>query len=129
MVVTQVSTSAAAAGCEGSGFTALVWSADGGTLAGLSDRLCVWRFRPNAPGGQLLERSRVVRVFDTSSPRNRLFVSPKGRAPTFVTLETQSGTCFVFDPIEAVLMSLPTQQQQQPVLADVTLALANKGRK
>ncbi|VDD80977.1 unnamed protein product [Mesocestoides corti] len=113
MIASRSTISSDAAGCGGSGFVCLAWSADGGTLAGLSDRLCSWRIlvRPGGGGNQQqqqqqqLDRSRVIRVFDTTALRNRLFVSRASPGnpnlpPTMITLEAQSGVCFVFDPIE-----------------------------
>ncbi|VDM22104.1 unnamed protein product, partial [Hydatigera taeniaeformis] len=118
VIASRSAISSNAAGCGGSGFVCLAWSADGGTLAGLSDRLCSWRLitRPNtscAVGGsgggfhQVLDRSRVIRVFDTTDRRNRLFVSCASPGSpylpsTLIVLEVHSGICFVFDPIEMI---------------------------
>lgn len=121
MIASRSAISSNAAGCGGSGFVCLAWSADGGTLAGLSDRLCSWRLitRANASsavggsGGvlhQVLDRSRVVRVFDTIDRRNRLFVSCASPGSphlpsTLIVLEVHSGICFVFDPIDMIAPS------------------------
>nr|CDS20121.1 apoptotic protease activating factor 1 [Echinococcus granulosus] len=118
VIAARSAISSNAAGCGGSGFVCLAWSADGGTLAGLSDRLCSWRLitRANTSGAvgggfhQVLDRSRVVRVFDTTDRRNRLFVSCASPGSpylpsTFIVLEVHSGICFVFDPIEMIAPS------------------------
>ncbi|VDK37537.1 unnamed protein product [Taenia asiatica] len=117
VIASRSAISSNAAGCGGSGFVCLAWSADGGTLAGLSDRLCSWRLitRANTGGSgggsqQVLDRSRVVRVFDTTDRRNRLFVSCASPGspylpPTLIVLEVHSGICFVFDPIEMIASS------------------------
>ena len=118
IIASRSALSSNAAGCGGSGFVSLTWSEDGGTLAGLSDRLCCWRLVTRAVGGggggiagggshHVLDRSRVVRVFDTTDRRNRLFVSCSSPGtpilpPTLITLEVHSGICFVFDPIEVL---------------------------
>ncbi|VDO00034.1 unnamed protein product [Rodentolepis nana] len=146
MIASRSTLSSDAAGCGGSGFVSLAWSADGGTLAGLSDRLCSWRLitKPN-PGGvagfhHILDRSRVVRVFDTTDRRNRLFVSCASPGvpyfpSTMIAMEVHSGICFVFDPIDMLSCSptnppatftMSTSVEEDPVLSDVTSEMLNK---
>ncbi|KAM7535437.1 hypothetical protein Aperf_G00000098196 [Anoplocephala perfoliata] len=152
MIASRSTLSSDAAGCGGSGFVCLAWSADGGTLAGLSDRLCCWRLitRPSTGGvggfHHVLDRSRVVRVFDTTDHRNRLFVSSASPGvpflpSTLIAMEVHSGICFVFDPIEmisspstttlATTTSMPTSAGDgvpggASVLSDVTSVMLNK---
>ena len=138
MIASRSAISSNAAGCGGSGFVSLTWSEDGTTLAGLSDRLCTWRLITRAVGGSgggsfhhVLDRSRVVRVFDTTDRRNRLFLSCSSSGspflpPTLITLEVHSGICFVFDPIE--MLPVPVSGANDvPDIPD-TAAIANLDR-